>query len=53
MPLHIDFFLFLKVILICGMKEYVSWNQYIKNSLNENQKKNEHYVMIMVTNMII
>jgi hypothetical protein len=39
--------------LICGMKEYVSWTKHIMNGLNENQKKNRHYVMMAITGMVI
>jgi hypothetical protein len=35
------------------MKKYVSWIQYVKNDLNESQKKNGLYVMMVVIGMVI
>jgi hypothetical protein len=39
--------------LISSMKECVCQTQHIKNDLNENQKKNRYYFMIVVTGMLI
>jgi hypothetical protein len=39
--------------LIFGMKKCLSWTEYIKNDLNGNQKKNELYVIMVITDMII
>lgn len=44
---------FQSINLIFGMKECVSWTEHIKNDLNENQNKNELYVVMVITDMVI
>lgn len=46
-------FFFLKGNFDLWYEKICKLEKYIKNRLNECQKKNEHYIMIAVTGMVI